>query len=79
MSHTSDEDNSSFTDNLSDLGPFTYIPSLTNIDEEDKMVEEHFKHDMLGEFPMSLSHKLLDVATEDIKQSVAIRHALKRI
>ncbi len=29
MSHTADEDNSSFTDDLSDSGPLTYIPSLT--------------------------------------------------
>jgi len=29
ISHTTDEDNSSFTDDLSDLGPLTYIPSLT--------------------------------------------------
>jgi hypothetical protein len=73
MSHTTDEDNSSFTDDLSDSGPLTYIPSLTIVDEEDEMVEEYPEHDMPGEFPVSLSHNLLDVTTEDIKQLVAIQ------
>jgi hypothetical protein len=41
MSHTTDEDNSSFTDNLSDSGPLTYIPSLTIVDEDDELVEEY--------------------------------------
>ena len=31
-SHTTDEDNSSFTDDLSYSGPLTYIPSLTIVD-----------------------------------------------
>ena len=42
------------------------------MDEEEKMVEEYPEHDMPGEFPVSLSHKLLDAITEDIKQFVAI-------
>ena len=33
VSHTTNEDNSSFTDDLSDSGPLTYIPSLTIVDE----------------------------------------------
>ena len=78
MSHTTDEDNSSFTDDLSDSGPLTYIPSLTIVDGEDEMVEEYPEHDMPGEFPISLSHNLLDVTTEDIKQFVAIQ-ALKQM
>jgi hypothetical protein len=32
------------------------------------MVEEYPEHDMPGEFLVSLSHNLLDVTTEDIKQ-----------
>ena len=48
VSHTTDEDNSSFTDDLSDSGPLTYIPSLTIVDEEDEMVEEYPEHDMPG-------------------------------
>ncbi len=39
VSHTTDEDNSSLTDDLSDPGPMSYIPSLTIVDEEDEMVE----------------------------------------
>ncbi len=38
VSHTSDEDNTSFTADLSDLGPLNYIPSLTIIEEEHEMV-----------------------------------------
>ena len=56
VSHTTDEDNSSFTDDLSDSGPLTYIPSLTIVDEEEEMVEEYPEHVMPGEFPDSLSH-----------------------
>jgi hypothetical protein len=56
VSHTTDEDISSFTDDLSDSGPLTYIPSLTIVDEEEAMVEEYTGHDMLGEFIVSLSH-----------------------
>ena len=41
MSHTTDEDNSSFTNDLSDSGPLTYIPSLTIVDEVNEMVEEY--------------------------------------
>ena len=41
VSHTTDEDNSSFTDELSDLGPLTYIPSLTIVDVEEEMVKEN--------------------------------------
>jgi hypothetical protein len=67
VSHTSDEDNSSFTDDLSDSGPLTYIPSLTILDEEDERVQEYPKHDMPGEFLVSLRHNLLDVTTENIK------------
>jgi hypothetical protein len=52
VSHTTDEDNSSFTDDLSDSGPLTYIPSLTIVEEEDEMVEEYPEHDMPGEFPV---------------------------
>ena len=79
MSHTTDEaDNSSFTDDLSDSGPLTYIPSLTIVDEDDEMVKEYSEHDIPGEFSVSLSHNLLDVTTEDIKQFVAI-HALKQM
>ncbi len=50
MSHTTDENNSSFTDDLSDSAPLTYIPSLTVMDEEDEMVEEYPEHDMPSEF-----------------------------
>ncbi len=78
MSHTTDEDNSSFTDDLSDSDPLTYIPSLMIVDEDDGMVEEYPKHDMPGEFLVSLSNNLLDVTTKDIKQFVAI-HALKQM
>ena len=67
MSHTTDEENSSFTDDLSDSGPLIYIPSLTVIDEEDEMAEECLEHDMPGKFPVSLSQNLLDVTTEGIK------------
>jgi hypothetical protein len=58
MSHTTSEDNFSFTDDLSDSGPLTYIPSLTIVYEEDEMVEEYPDHDMPGEFPDSLGLKL---------------------
>ena len=78
VSKTTDEDNSSFTDDLSDSGPLTYIPSLTIVVQEDKMVQEYLEHDMLGEFPVSLSHNLLDVTTEDITHFVAIQ-ALKQM
>jgi hypothetical protein len=37
VSHTTNEDNSSFTDDLSDSGPLTYIPSLSIVDEEEEM------------------------------------------
>jgi hypothetical protein len=40
-SHKTDEDNFSFTYDLSDPGPLTYLPSLTIMDEEDEMVEEY--------------------------------------
>jgi hypothetical protein len=39
VSHTADEDKSSFTDDLSDSGPLNYIPFLTIIYEEDEMVK----------------------------------------
>jgi hypothetical protein len=42
------------------------------------MVEEYPENDMPGEFPVSLSHNLLDVTTEDIKQFVAFQ-ALKQM
>ncbi len=42
------------------------------------MVEEYPQNDMPGEFTVSLSHNLLDVTTEDIKQFVAIK-ALKQM
>ena len=61
VSRTTDEDNSSFTDNLSDSSPLTYIPSLTIVDEEEEMVEEYPEHDMPGDFIVSLSHNLLDI------------------
>jgi hypothetical protein len=73
VSHATDEDNSLFTDDFSDSGPMTYIPSLTIVDEEEEMVEEYLEHDMPGEFPVSLSYNLLDITTEDIKQFVAIQ------
>ena len=41
MSHTTDDDNSSCTDDFSDSGPLTYIPSLTIVDEVNEMVEEY--------------------------------------
>ena len=41
FSHTTDEDHSSFTDDLSDSGPLTYNPSLTIVDEEEEIVEEY--------------------------------------
>ncbi len=71
--HTTDEENSLFTDDLSDPGPRSYLPSLTIVDEEEKMVEEYPEHDMPGGFLVSLSHNFLDVTTEDIKQFVAIQ------
>jgi len=37
------------------------------------MVEKYPEHDMPGEFLVSLSHNLLDVTTEDIKQFDAIQ------
>jgi hypothetical protein len=78
VSHTIDEDNSSFTDDFSDSSPLTYIPSLTIVDEEEEMVEDYSMHDTPGEFLVSLSHNLLDVITEDIKQFDAIQ-ALKQM
>ncbi len=78
MSHTTDEDNSSFTYDLSDSGSLTSLPSLTIVDEEEEMVEEYPEHVMLGEFPIFLSHNLLDVTTEDVKQFIAIQ-AFKQI
>jgi hypothetical protein len=50
VSHTTDEDNSSFTCDLSDSGPLVYIPFLNVMDKEDEMVEEYLEHDMPGEF-----------------------------
>ena len=70
VSHTTDDDNSSCTDDFSDSNALTYIPSLTIVDEEEKMVDEYPEHDMPGEFHVSLSHNLLDVTTEDMKQYV---------
>ena len=70
--------NSSFTDDLSDPGPLTYIPSLTIVDEQEEMVDEYPEHDMPGEFHVSLTINLLGVTTEDIKQLVAIQ-ALKQM
>jgi hypothetical protein len=78
MSHTTEDGNSSFTDDLSDLGSLNYILSFTIINEEDATIEEYLEHDMPSEFPVSLSHNLLDVTLEDVKQFVAIR-ALKQI
>ncbi len=78
VSHTTDGDNSSFTDDFSDPGPLTFIPSLTIVDEEEEMVEDYPEHDMPGKFPVSLRHNLLDVTTKDIKKFVAIQ-ALKRM
>jgi hypothetical protein len=77
MSKTIDDDNSSCTDDLSNLGPLNYIPSLTNIDEEDNYFEGYLEHDMLGEFLVSLSRNLLGATTEGAKQFVVI-HALKQ-
>ena len=65
MSHTTDKDNYSFTDDLSDSDPLTYIPSFTIVDEEEERVEKYPEHDMPGEFPVSLSHNLFDVTTDD--------------
>ena len=70
VSHTTDEDNSSFTNYLSESGPLTYIPSLTIVDEEEEMVEEYPKHDMQEEFPVSLSHNLLYVTTYGRYQTI---------
>jgi hypothetical protein len=39
VSHTTDEDNSSFTDDFSYSGPLTYIPSLTIVDEEEEWLK----------------------------------------
>jgi len=77
VSHTIDENYTSFTDDLSDIEPLNYIPSLYYNDEEDEMVEEYLEHDIPKEFLVSLSHYFLDVITEDVKQFVAI-HALKQ-
>ena len=41
VSHTTDEELFSFTDDLLDSGPLTYIPSLTVMDEEYEIVEEY--------------------------------------
>jgi hypothetical protein len=41
VSYTTDEDNSSFTDDLNNSGPLTYIPSLVIMDEEDGKIEEY--------------------------------------
>ncbi len=38
VARRTDEDNSTFTDDFSDSGPLTYIPSLTIVDEEEEMV-----------------------------------------
>ena len=73
VSYTTDEDIFSFTNDLSDSGPMTYIPSLTFVYEKEEIVEDYPKHDMPGEFHVSLSHNLLDVTKEDIKQFVAIK------
>ena len=73
VSHTTNEDNSSFTDDLSDSGPLTYIPSLSIVDEEEEMASEYPKHGMRGEYLVTLSQNLLDVTTEDIEQFVAIQ------
>jgi hypothetical protein len=73
VSQTTDEDNSSFTDDLSDSGPLTYISSLTIVDEEEELVEEYLEHDMPDEFPGSFGHNLLDVSTEDIKNSLQFK------
>ena len=78
VSHTTDEENSLFTDDLSDSSPLTCIPSLTIADEEEEIVEECPEHDMPGGFLVSLSYNLLDVSAEDIKQFVAIQ-ALKQM
>ena len=78
MSYTTDEDIFSFTDELSDSGPLTYISSLTIMDEEDEIVEEYPELDMRGEFSVYLGHNLFDVTTEDVKQFVVI-HAFKQI
>ena len=61
------EDNSSFTDYLSDSGPLTYTLSLTIVDEEEEMVEEYPKYDMPCKFPVSLIPNLLYVTAEDKK------------
>jgi hypothetical protein len=61
VSHTTDKDNSSFTDDLSYSSPLTYIPSLTIVHEEEEMVEEYTEHDMPGEFLVSLNHNLLNL------------------
>jgi hypothetical protein len=73
VSHTTNEDNLSFTDDFIDSSPMTYIPSLTIVDEEEEMVEEYPKYDMPGEFLASLNHNFLDVTTEDIKHFFAIQ------
>ena len=78
VSHTIDEDNSSFTNDLNDSGPLNYISCLTIIDEEDEMAKEYPEHDIPGEMPISLSHNFLDVTTEDVKQFVA-SPALKKM
>jgi len=78
VSHITDEDESSFTDDLSDSNPLTYIPFVTIVDEEEKIVEVYPEPDMPGEFHISLSHNWLDVTTGDIKQFVAIQ-VLKQI
>ena len=77
MSHTTDEDKTLFTYDLSYSGPLTYIHSLTIVDEEEELVKEYLEHDMPGEFSVCFSHNLLDVTTEDINQFVAIQ-ALKQ-
>ena len=77
-SETTDEDNASLSEEFSDSGPLDYIPTWMIIDDEEEMVEEYPEHDMPDEFPVSLSHNLLDVTTEDAKQFTAIQ-ALKNI
>jgi hypothetical protein len=78
VSHTTYEDIFSFTNDLIDSGPLTYILFLLLMGEEDEIVEQYLEHDMPGKLFVSLSHDLLDITTEDIKQFVAI-HALKQM
>ncbi len=77
VSHTIDEDKSSFTDDLSDSGPLTYIPSLSVMDEGKKWLKSI--HSMICQVNfLFFCHNLVDVIAMDVKHVLAI-HPLEHI